>query len=228
MRNGSARSRPPRSAVRSGHAATSAAFSAPSPRRRAAPSGSRRPSPGLRRRRPARLLGTAAAALLVLVALPGCSGDDGGDSGYRLPSEKLRESEKAVKGKAGRSADMRFTVIGFREGMTEVMGTHAAMGAHGTFTRIRLLAANEGRDIQVFDTWKQRLLTSDGKSLSPDVNATMVKRQPERLSVGAAMRAEFDLWFDVPKGVKVKGVQLFGSPPVGAVTDPAPVRISLP
>lgn len=199
------------------------------PAARRLPSGPRRPSPALRRRRPARLLATAAAALLVLAALPGCSGDGGdGDSGYRLPSETLRESEKAVKGKAGRSADMRFTVIGFREGMTEVMGTHAAMNAHGTFTRIRLLAANEGRDIQVFDTWKQRLLTSDGKSLSPDVNATMVKRQPERLSVGAAMRAEFDLWFDVPKGVKVKGVQLFGSPPVGAVSDPAPVRIALP
>ncbi|WP_067462704.1 hypothetical protein [Actinomadura macra] len=175
-------------------------------------------------------LAGAALVLAAATALPGCSGSGHATSvpDYRIPPEKARESEIATTGKAGRSADMRFTVIGFREGMTEVMGTHAAMGAHGSFTRIRLLAVNTGRDIQVFDTWKQRLVTTDGVVHEPDVNATMIKRQPERLSVGAAMRCEFDLWFDVPRGARTKAVRLYGSPPVGAVSDPPPAEIPLP
>lgn len=167
--------------------------------------------------------------LAAATALPGCSSSHVKSlPDYKMPPEKARDGEIVMKDKTGRSADMQFTVIGFREQMGEVMGTHAAMGAHGAFTRVRLLAVNAGRDIQVFDTWKQQLVTTDGKTHTPDVNATMVKRQPERLSVGAAMRAEFDLWFDVPRGSKVKAVRLFGSPMVGAVNDPAPAEIKLP
>ncbi|QXJ25463.1 DUF4352 domain-containing protein [Actinomadura graeca] len=179
---------------------------------------------------PPRSVLAGAALVLSAAALAGCSGSGDGDArpGYRIPSERARESEIATEGKAGRSADMRFTVIGFREGITEVMGTHAAMGAHGTFTRIRLIAENTGRDIQVFDTWKQRLVTTDGAVHEPDVNATMIKRQPERLSVGAAMRCEFDVWFDVPRGARTKAVRLYGSPPVGAVGQPDPAEIPLP
>ncbi|WP_242887248.1 DUF4352 domain-containing protein [Actinomadura litoris] len=181
---------------------------------------------------PIKRSGAALALALVLAAVPlaGCSGSGDGRSAatYAIPAEKVRESEAATTGRTGRSADMEFTVIGFRERMTEVMGTHAAMGAHGAFARVRLLAVNTGRDIQVFDTWKQRLVTTDGRSYGPDVNATMIKRQPERLSVGAAMRCEFDLWFDVPRGSKAKAVRLQGSPPVGAVSDPAPAEIPLP
>ncbi|WP_131737789.1 DUF4352 domain-containing protein [Actinomadura roseirufa] len=183
----------------------------------------KRPRPSrLQRPRAAR----AGAALLLAAALQGCSGSSPHE--YRVPAEKAREDESTPEGKAGRSADLQFTVLGFREQMAEVMGTHTAMGAHGTFTRIRLLAVNTGRDIQVFDAWKQRLVTADGRVLTPDVNATMIKRQPERLSVGAAMRVEFDLWFDVPRGARAKAVRLYGSPPVGAVSDPAPTEIPLP
>ncbi|TMQ93446.1 DUF4352 domain-containing protein [Actinomadura soli] len=172
----------------------------------------------------------AAAALAAAVAFAGSSGSGKATAApaYSIPTEKVREGESVPEGKTGRSADMTFTVIGFREGMTEVMGTHAAMGSKGTFTRIRVLAVNTGRDIQVFDTWKQRLVTADGRAHSPDVNATMIKRQPERLSVGSFMRVEFDLWFDVPRGAKVRAVRLSGSPPVGAVSDPAPAEIKLP
>lgn len=180
--------------------------------------------------RPRALLAGAALALTAAAALPGCSGSGEAEARptYHIPAERAREGETATTGKTGRSADMRFTVIGFREGMTEVMGTHAAMDSKGAFTRIRILAVNTGRDIQVFDTWKQRLVTADGRTHSPDVNATMIKRQPERLSVGSFMRVEFDLWFDVPRGAKAKAVRLYGSPPVGAVSDPAPAEIKLP
>ncbi|MEU5989386.1 DUF4352 domain-containing protein [Spirillospora sp. NPDC047418] len=163
-----------------------------------------------------------AAALLIA----GCSGSDPAAT-YKIPAEKARDGESVLQGKTGHSADMRFTVIGFSDAMTDVMGTHAAMDAKGAFTRVRVLAVNTGRDIQVFDTWKQRLVTTDGRAHSPDVNATMIKRQPERISVGASMRVEFDLWFDLPRGARTKAVRLRGSPPVGSISDPAPAEIAL-
>lgn len=120
------------------------------------------------RRRRRALLAGAALSLAAALLLSGCSGS--GDAAdpptYKIPAETAREGEMS-RGKTGRSADMRFTVIGFRTDMTDVMGTHAAMDAKGAFTRIRLLAANTGRDIQVFDTWKQRLITADGRAHSP-------------------------------------------------------------
>lgn len=173
----------------------------------------------------------AAAALpLAAALLAGCSGSGNATSlpHYKIPAETAREGEAVPQGRTGQSADMRYTVVGFREAMTDVMGTHTSMDAKGAFTRVRILAVNTGRDIQVFDTWKQRLVTTDGRTHSPDVNATMIKRQPERLSVGASMRVEFDLWFDVPKGAKTRAIRLYGSPPVGAVSDPAPAEIRLP
>lgn len=175
-----------------------------------------------RARRPAAPALALAAALLIA----GCSGSDSAAT-YKIPAEKARDGESVLQGKTGQSADTRFTVIGVSHAMTDVMGTHAAMDAKGAFTRVRVLAVNTGRDIQVFDTWKQRLVTADGRTYSPDVNATMIKRQPERISVGSSMRVEFDLWFDIPRGAKAKAVRLQGSPPVGSTGDPAPAEIAL-
>ncbi|MEV5575103.1 DUF4352 domain-containing protein [Spirillospora sp. NPDC052269] len=180
---------------------------------------------GSGRARKAGVAGLIAAALLGS-SLQGCSQHK--DSGYTLPSEKLRDGEKVQKNRTGQSSDMRFTVVTYTDGISTILGTHAEMKPKGQFVRIRLLCVNTGRDLQVFDTWAQRLVLSDGRQIGADVNSTMVKRQPDRLSVGAGVRAEFDLWFDVPKGVKVKSVRLFGSPSVGMVTDPAPADIPLP
>lgn len=180
------------------------------------------------RHRDTRTRPPAALALAAALLIAGCSGS-GSDAAatYKIPTEQARDGESVLQGRTGQSADMRFTVIGLSDAMTDVMGTHAAMDAKGAFTRVRVLAVNTGRDIQVFDTWKQRLVTTDGRAYSPDVNATMIKRQPERISVGASMRVEFDLWFDIPRGAKTKAVRLLGSPPVGSVSDPAPAEIAL-
>ncbi|MEV4254268.1 DUF4352 domain-containing protein, partial [Spirillospora sp. NPDC049652] len=168
----------------------------------------------------------ALAAAALLGSLQGCARHE--DRGYTLPAEKLRDGEKAQKDRTGRSSDMLFTVVAYTDGIATILGTHAEMNPKGQYVRIRLLCVNTGRDLQVFDTWAQRLVLTDGRRIGADINSTMVKRQPERLSVGANMRAEFDLWFDVPKGAKVKSVQLYGSPAVGMVTDPPPADIPLP
>ncbi|MFI0349572.1 DUF4352 domain-containing protein [Actinomadura sp. 9N407] len=180
----------------------------------------------------------ALALLLVPVAVTACSG--GGDepaATYEPPAERARDGERVVRGKTARSSDLEFTVLGYQDGIREILGTHAGMKPKGRYVRIRLLTVNRGRDIQVFDTWKQLLVTtglattgatSGERTHVPDVNATMVKRQPERLSVGAAMRAEFDLWYDLPDEAKVRALRLVGWPKVGAVSDPPPAEIKLP
>ncbi|WP_067829771.1 DUF4352 domain-containing protein [Actinomadura kijaniata] len=178
----------------------------------------------------ARPASAALPALLVAVlaagALPGCSRDEPPPA-YALPSEKVREGERVLHGRAGRSADLQVTVLAFSDPLTSLFGSHAEMRPKGRYVRVRIMAVNTGRDIQVFDTWKQLLVTADGRTLVPDVNATMVKRQPERLSVGAAMRAEFDLYYDVPQGVGARALRVVGSPTVGAVSQPDPADIPL-
>ncbi|MFB4316189.1 DUF4352 domain-containing protein [Actinomadura sp. 21ATH] len=177
-----------------------------------------------------RSLAAPALALCLAALTPACSGDGGDDrpAAYEIPAERPRDGEQVLRGRTGRSSDLEFTVLGYRDGMREILGTHAGMRPKGRYVRVRLLVANRGRDIQVFDTWKQLLLTADGRTHVPDVNATMVKRQPERLSVGAAMRAEFDLWYDLPGETAVRALRLVGSPTVGAVSDPRPAEIELP
>ncbi|MBX6766429.1 MAG: DUF4352 domain-containing protein [Actinomadura rubrobrunea] len=176
-----------------------------------------------------------AAALCAALALGGVTGCSDGSrpdraaaTTYDLPPRPVREGESPLHGRKARSADLEVTALGFRDGIREILGTHASMTPKGRYVRVRILAENRGRDIQIFDTWRQLLLTADGRTHSPDVNAIMVKRQPERLPIGAGVRVELDLWYDVPGGARVTGLRIVGSPPVGAVSDPPPADIPLP
>ncbi|WP_067475961.1 DUF4352 domain-containing protein [Actinomadura hibisca] len=164
---------------------------------------------------------------LVLSVVPGCAEDDKPPPAYAMPYEKVREDERVMHGRSGRSSDLEVTVLGLSDPLTSLYGTHAEIRPKGRFVRVRILAVNRGRDIQVFDTWKQYLVTADGRAHEPNVNAIMVKRQPERLSVGAFMRAEFDLYYDVPKESASKALRVVGSPAVGAVSQPAAADIPL-
>ncbi|MFC9974101.1 DUF4352 domain-containing protein [Spirillospora sp. NPDC127200] len=163
---------------------------------------------------------------LVLSMVPGCS-EESPPPSYALPSQKVREDERVMHGRSGRSADLEVTVLGLSDPLRSLFGTHAELKPKGRYIRLRILAVNKGRDTQVFDTWKQYLVTADGRAHEPDFNATMVKRQPERLSVGAFMRAEFDLYYDVPHEVRSKALRVLGSPTVGAVSQPPPADIPL-
>lgn len=173
-------------------------------------------------------------ALVLLGGLAACS-DDGGDSAakerptYDLAPRRARPDEVALHGRRGRSSDMEFTVIGFRTGMPELVGSHADARPKGRFTRIRVIAENRGRDTQYFTTNKQLLVTTDGLTHKPSPDAMIIKRQPaEELPIGSAIRVELDVWWDIPATSKVRAVRLVGSPAVGAISDPAPAEIPLP
>ncbi|WP_344865759.1 DUF4352 domain-containing protein [Planomonospora alba] len=176
---------------------------------------------------------TAAAALL-LAASAGCSGPPGPRTGspaaatptYELPPRPVRPGETPVTAAPVQDGDTRFTVIGLQKGLEGFFGSHAEWQAKGRYVVVRIVAENPGRTNSRFDARRQRLLTADGRSYGLDAFSHAIKRQPETFLLGAGVRVELDLWFDVPDGAVVSGIRLYGDPPLGrAATEGATVPL---
>ncbi|REE99778.1 DUF4352 domain-containing protein [Thermomonospora umbrina] len=164
-----------------------------------------------------RSLVPATGLLLLASLLTGCSGDDGDGDGaapaatYLLPARTARPDEKAVRPVTAVDGDTSFTVIGITTGLPELAGSHADVKAEkGQFVRIRLILVNNGRTTALVDVMKQRLRTADGASHRPDLNAMLIKRQPQKFDAGAAVRVEFDIWYDIPTGARPTAMTLYG------------------
>lgn len=167
-----------------------------------------------------RILAAAATALMCGV-LASCSGGHGAKrpQTYALPAQTVRPDEKAMRLRPVSDGDTSFTLLGLTTGMPELVGSHADVQPKGRYTRVRLLVVNEGRTTALLDNTRQRLLTADGHAYPPDQNAMQVKRQPEHIDLGAAVRLEFDLWFDIPASTKISGFLLFGGPTLTDLLD---------
>ena len=85
--------------------------------------------------------------------------------------------------------------------------------AQGAYTRVRLVLENVDRSDHDFDYSHQLLVTADGKTYAPDQQATFIERQPTKMTVGAGVRIEFDLLWDIPKNAVARAVRFFGDPP---------------
>ncbi|MFF5257627.1 DUF4352 domain-containing protein [Actinomadura viridis] len=175
---------------------------------------------------------SACSAIFLLTAASACSGGDRDRSrqspAYDLPARTVRDGEKAVRAGTVRSGDTAFTVIGYRGGMPELVGSHADMAPKGAYVRVRLVVENAGRTNQTFSAERQLLVTATGRTAEPDREAMLIKRQPAEFEVGAAVRVEMDLWYDVPRGERPVALRLSGSASVGAVSDPPPAEVKLP
>jgi hypothetical protein len=160
------------------------------------------------------------ASVLVLAVLCGCSGGSAGSAPKTSPSPTYPLGPRAVRlheipltGHTVKDGFLAFTPIGFRTNMPYIIGSHAEFDAQGTFARVRIVVENTDRSTRGFDYAKQRLVTADGKTYKPDLQATLIERQPQTIEVGAGVRIEFDLLWDIPKNAKVKAVRLAGDPP---------------
>ncbi|MFC0042018.1 DUF4352 domain-containing protein [Actinomadura rayongensis] len=165
------------------------------------------------------------AALLGLVlVLSGCSGhDDRRPAVYDLPARTVRPDETAVHAPPTASGELTFQVIGFTTGMTGLAGSHADRSPRGRYTRVRIVVVNTSRTDQAYDARNQKLLTADGAQYTRDLEATLIKRQPaEDLEIGAAMRVEMDLWYDIPATARPTALRVVGTAPLGSVTPTAP------
>ena len=160
-----------------------------------------------------RLISAATGFIFMISALSACSGEEHSPAGpatYAFTPRPVRPDERAVRLAPAADGDTSFTVIGLTTAMPELVGSHADTKPRGQFVRIRLVLVNNGRTNALVDVMRQRLVTADGRTYRPDLDAMTIKRQPMKLDVGAAVRVEFDLWYDIPAAAKVTALRLYG------------------
>jgi hypothetical protein len=155
----------------------------------------------------------------VMILLAGCSTSNPppppapAPATYELPPRTVRPDETPLKMKPVQDGETQYTLIGLTKDQPSLAGSHIEFNAQGTYTRIRLVIANVGRNGTEFDPKKQALVDADGKTYPPDEQAMLIKRQPQDpFLLGANDRVEFDLYYDVPKGTKAKALKAFGGP----------------
>ncbi|GAA3445868.1 DUF4352 domain-containing protein [Planomonospora venezuelensis] len=174
----------------------------------------------------------AAAAVLTVLAT-GCSPEPerppraAPSPTYELPARAVRPGEIPVTSAPVQDGEIRFQVIGLQKGLSGFFGSHAEWQAKGQYVVVRILMENPNRANSRFDAGKQRLVTAGGTAHAIDPFTQAIKRQPERFLLGAGVRVEMDLWFDVPEDAEPTAVRLFGDPPLGlartdGVTVPLP------
>ncbi|WP_242676095.1 DUF4352 domain-containing protein [Streptosporangium minutum] len=163
-------------------------------------------------------------AALCGVLLTGCTGTGQPRSAapsatptatYELAPRPVRAGERPVSAAPVSDGDGRFQVIGLQTGQSILFGTHAEWPAKGQYVVVRIVVENSARSNSGFDAKRQKLVTADGAAYGIDRFAQAIKRQPDTLPLGAGVRVEMDLWFDIPKEAKVAAVRLFGDPPLG-------------
>ncbi|WP_068922772.1 DUF4352 domain-containing protein [Planobispora rosea] len=170
----------------------------------------------------------AGLAFLLALSLGGCTQQEAASGGpsprpsptYELPPRPVRPGEIPVSAAPVQDGEIRFQVIGLQKGLDGFFGSHAEWKAKGQYVVVRIVTENAGRTNARFDATEQKLLTSGGTAYRIDKFTQATKRQPETFLLGAGVRIEMDLWFDIPDGAEATGIQLFGSPPLGFRTTP--------
>jgi hypothetical protein len=160
-------------------------------------------------------LGSVALAVLLLA---GCSTGEPASAPtttsatptYEIPPRPVRPDEIPLKLPPKNDGDTQFVLIGLTKALPSLTGSHIDFNAKGRFYRVRVLATNNGRTNVEFDTRKQLLITQDGATHTPDDPAMTVKRQPDKFVLGAGVRTEFDLYYDIPADSKLKALRVFG------------------
>ncbi|MBP2324474.1 hypothetical protein JOF56_004859 [Kibdelosporangium banguiense] len=159
-------------------------------------------------------------ALIVaaILMLAGCSPSDPAPTPtttssrptYELSPRTARPDETPLKLPAKQDGETEFVLVGITPKLPSLTGSHIDFDAKGVFYRIRVAATNTGRTNVDFDTRKQLLVTQDGATHVPDDPAMTVKRQPDQFVLGANVRLEFDLYYDIPKDAQPKALKVFG------------------
>jgi uncharacterized protein DUF4352 len=130
---------------------------------------------------------------------------------YLLPPRPVRPSETALALPPRRDGDTEFTLVGLTS-LGTILGSHAEWRPKGRYVRIRLVVVNTGRSGTDMDTKRQQLITADGIAHDVDPQAMLIKRQPDKFELGANVRVEFDLYYDVPLDARPTALRAHGGP----------------
>ncbi|HEY1969399.1 MAG TPA: DUF4352 domain-containing protein [Pseudonocardia sp.] len=179
---------------------------------------------------PASAIGRPAVAL-ILALLVGCAPTQPPAAPptptYQLPPRPVRPEERPLAVGTVKQGNTEFTPIGLSS-LEEVVGSHAEWEPKGQFIRVRLVVVNTDRSSVSFTTAHQQLITTDGAAHDVDSQAMLIERQPdEPFNLGAFVRIEFDLYYDVPVNVRPKALRVHGGTTLTDPTDSTSADIPL-
>ncbi|MFE2751455.1 DUF4352 domain-containing protein [Actinosynnema sp. NPDC059335] len=146
---------------------------------------------------------------------------------YPVPPETVRPDEKPLKIPTTADGDTAFTLVGLTTEMPTLIGSHAEFHAKGQFVRIRMSVINNGRSSVQFNARRHVLVDDRRGEHEVDSQAMTIKRQPESLDLGANVRLEYDVYYDVPRDVKPLALRVYGGPTLTDMKDEAGTEIPL-
>lgn len=120
-----------------------------------------------------------------------------------------------------RAGHLVWRVTGLTGGLPSVVGTHAEFSARGQFVRLRLVLEVDDATFHTVSTADARVIDQRGVAYPPSREATLAKRQPLEITLGAHDVLAFDLWADLPSDARAAGVALPGD-------DGPPAQVPLP
>jgi hypothetical protein len=154
-------------------------------------------------------LRTAGLLLSGTLLLTGCASNPPATPTYQLPPRPVRLHEQPLMLPPVTEGPTQFTLIGLTS-MDRIVGSHAEWEPKGRYIRVRLVAVNTDHSSVGFDTARQQLVTSDGVVHGVDPQAMLIERQPGQFDLGANVRIEFDLFFDVPRDAEPRTLRVHG------------------
>ncbi|XVV01884.1 DUF4352 domain-containing protein [Actinosynnema sp. CA-248983] len=146
---------------------------------------------------------------------------------YPVPNVPVRPDEKVLRVPTAGDGETSFTLLGLTAELPSLVGSHAEMPAKGRFVRIRMSVINNGRSSVQFNARKHVLIDDKKAEHAVDSQAMLIKRQPETLDLGANVRLEYDVYYDIPTDVKPLAIKVFGGPTLADPQDDSGTEILL-
>ena len=146
---------------------------------------------------------------------------------YPVPNVPVRPDEKVLRVPTAGDGETQFTLLGLTAELTSLVGSHAEMPAKGQYVRIRMSVVNNGRSSVTFNARKHVLVDDKKNEHAVDLQAMLIKRQPENIDLGANVRLEYDVYYDIPKDAKPLALKVFGGPTLADPKDESGTEIRL-
>ncbi|WP_447003474.1 DUF4352 domain-containing protein [Saccharothrix isguenensis] len=146
---------------------------------------------------------------------------------YPVPEQAVRPDEKVLKIPTTPDGDTAFTLLGMTAEMPMLIGSHAEYQAKGQFVRIRMSVINNGRSSVSFDARRHVMIDHREAEYQVDSQAMNVKRQPETIDLGANVRLEYDVYYDLPQDAKPLALRVYGGPTLTDLKDESGTEIPL-
>lgn len=146
---------------------------------------------------------------------------------YPVPPQTVRPDEKPLKIPTTADGDTAFTLLGLTTEIPTLIGSHAEFQAKGQFVRIRMSVINNGRSSVSFAARRHVLIDDHEVEHEVDVQAMTIKRQPDTLDLGANVRLEYDVYYDLPKDAKPLALRVWGGPTFTDLKDETSTEIPL-